>query len=86
MKMTLEEFRNDVLAAMSYNKPKNWRNGQFVFNYINKKYRVAKYVQFIHGVDCFHNDEKIDEFIVRCYETLMAAEENKNALSEIKSN
>lgn len=84
MKMTLEEFRNEVLTAMSY-KPKFWRDGQFVFNYINKNYRVARYVQFIDGIDCFYNDEKIDEFIVRCYETLMAAEENKNALSEIKS-
>ena len=71
--MTLEEFRTDVLTAMK-NKPKNWRDGQFVFNYINDKYRVARYVQFIDGVDCFYNDEKIDEFIVRCYETMMSAE------------
>jgi hypothetical protein len=35
---------------------------------------VARYVQFIDGVDCFHNDKKIDEFIVRCYETMMSAE------------
>ena len=71
--ITLEEFRADVLTAME-NKPKNWRDGQFVFNYINEKYRVARYVQFINGVDCFHNDEMIDEFIVKCYETMMSAE------------
>lgn len=72
-KITFEEFKEDVLTAM-VSKPKDWRNGQFVFNYINEKYRVARYVQFINGVDCFHNDEKIDEFIVRCYETMMTAE------------
>jgi hypothetical protein len=72
-KITLEDFRADVLTAMA-NKPKEWRDGQFVFNYIDEKYRVARYVQFINGVDCFHNDEKIDEFIVRCYETMMSAE------------
>lgn len=72
-KITLEDFRTDVLTAMA-NKPKEWRDGQFVFNYINEKYRVARYVQFIDGVDCFHNDEKIDAFIVRCYETMMSAE------------
>lgn len=72
-KITFEEFKEDVLTAM-VNKPKDWRDGQFVFNYINEKYRVARYVQFINGVDCFHNDEKIDEFIVRCYETIMTTE------------
>lgn len=72
-KITLEDFRAEVLTAMA-NKPKELRDGQFVFNYINEKYRVARYVQFIDGIDCFHNDEKIDAFIVRCYETMMSAE------------
>lgn len=72
-KITFEEFKEDVLTAM-VSKPKDWRNGQFVFNYINEKYRVARYVQFIDGIDCFHNDDNIDAFIVRCYETMMSAE------------
>ena len=71
--LTLEEFRADVLTAME-NKPKNWRNGQFVFNYINEKYRVARYVQFIEGIDCFHNDNDIESFIIKSYETLMTTE------------
>lgn len=70
--MTLEDFRTDVLTAMK-NKPKEWRDGQFVFNYIDEKYRVARYVQFIENVDCFHNDNSIESFITRSYETLMAA-------------
>ena len=72
-KITLEDFRADVLTAMA-SKPQDWRDGQFVFNYINEKYRVARYVQFIDGIDCFHNDDNIDTFIVRCYETMMSAE------------
>lgn len=72
-KITLEDFRAEVLSAMA-NKPKEWRDGQFVFNYINEKYRVARYVQFINGVDCFHNDNDIESFIVKSYETMMSAE------------
>lgn len=73
--MDLNEFRADVLTAMK-DKPKEWRDGQFVFNYINEVYGVARYVQFIDGIDCFYNDEKIDQFIDKCYVTLIAAEQN----------
>lgn len=75
--LTLEEFRSDVLTAMK-NKPKEWRDGQFVFNYINEKYQVARYVQYIEGIDCFHNDNNIESFIVRSYETLMTTESYRN--------
>ena len=64
--MTLDEFRNDVMSAMD-NKPADWRPGQFVFNYIDERYGVARNVQFIDGVDCFYNDNKIEEFIDRAY-------------------
>ena len=67
-KMPLQTFREDVLTAMK-NKPKDWRDGQFVFNYIDEKYGVARYVQQVEGVDCFYKDNAIDEFIVRSYET-----------------
>lgn len=62
----LDEFRAEVLTAM-HKKPKQWRDGQFVFNYIDEVYGVARSVQFMDGVDCFYNDGKIDEFIDRCY-------------------
>lgn len=70
-----EDFKEDVLTAMK-NKPKDWRDGQFVFNYINEKYGVARYVQFIDGIDCFYRDDKIDQFIDKCYVTMVAAEQN----------
>ena len=44
--VTFDVFRNEVLSAMN-SKPKKWRDGQFVFNYIDEKYGVARSVQFI---------------------------------------
>jgi hypothetical protein len=79
--MTFEEFKNEVLSAMyctTYGKPKNWRDGQFVFNYIDEKYGVARSVQFIDGVDCFYDDSKIEEFISRSYEYIKNAELSDN--------
>jgi hypothetical protein len=65
-RLRLDEFRANILTAMM-KKPKEWRDGQFVFNYIDEMYGVARSVQFMDGVDCFYNDGKIDEFIDRCY-------------------
>lgn len=45
--------------------PPNWREGQFVFNRVDKLYGVARAIQFIDKVDCFYDDSKIDEFIER---------------------
>ena len=63
--MTGTELKLEVMKAMLH-KPKEWRDGQFVFNYIDKVYNVARYVQFKDGVDCFHRDDKINEFIEKC--------------------
>lgn len=77
-RLRLDEFRANILTAM-LKKPKEWRDGQFVFNYIDEVYGVARYVQFSEGVDCFYNDAKIDEFIDRCYIALV---ESLNANSD----
>lgn len=69
MEMKLEDFRAEVLTAMK-DKPQEWRDGQFVFNYIDSMYGVSRHVQFNEGVDCFYVDSKIDEFIYKCYEVL----------------
>lgn len=60
--MTLEELKKEVYTAMQ-DKPEKWRKGQFVFNYIDRGYGVASAVQFIDGIDCFHNDDMIDAFL-----------------------
>ncbi len=64
--MTGTELKAEVLKAME-NKPKEWRNGQFVFNYIDANYApVARQVQFQDGIDCFYRDDMIDDFIDAC--------------------
>ena len=51
--MTYEELKNIVFDAMNVMKPKDWRKGQFVFNFIDANYGVARAVQFEDRVDCF---------------------------------
>lgn len=60
--MTIEELKQEVMIE-SQNKPKQWRLGQFVFNYIDEKYGVSRIVQFNDNVDCFYNDKNIDNFL-----------------------
>lgn len=60
--MTTEDLLFEVLSAKD-NKPEYWRDGQFVFNYIEQKYGdVAREVQFIDKIDCFYIDENIADF------------------------
>lgn len=68
--MTLEEFKNSIKDLIP-SRPEQWRKGQFVFNYVDENYGVARAVQFQKGVDCFYNDKKIDLFLDICYEMVM---------------
>ena len=67
--MTPKELHDEIYAWMP-EKPKNWREGQAVFNYIDEVYGVARIAQFKYRVDCFYNDDKIDEFITTCAEII----------------
>ena len=67
--MTPKELHDEIYAWMP-EKPKNWREGQAVFNYIDEVYGVARIAQFKYCVDCFYNDDKIDEFITTCAEII----------------
>jgi hypothetical protein len=64
---TFEDFRSGVFRFVE-NKPKAWRDGQAVFNYINDTYGVARDVQFGKNVDCFFDDNKIEDFIREAYD------------------
>ena len=67
--MTFEEFQSEVLQAISH-CPAQYRKGQAVFNYIDENYGVARYVQFVGGIDCFYNDDQIIPFIRASWEAL----------------
>ena len=63
--MKPEELRKEIGQALSM-KPAWLRKGQFIFNYIDFEYGVARIVQYEDNVDCFYDDSKIDEFIECC--------------------
>lgn len=66
-KMTVEELRKEIY---SHEKPKEWREGQFVFNMVNRLYDVARDVQFDYGVDCYYDDNQIDVFLIKSVEVI----------------
>lgn len=65
--MTIEELKAEM---KQFSKPSNWRDGQYVFNYIDQEYDVARTVQFIDHVDCFYDDDMIDEFLIKAVERI----------------
>lgn len=67
--MTFGDFKNEIDNVI-INRPKSWRKGQAVFNYIESKYGVARSVQFNDGVDCFYRDDQIEEFLQKTYERI----------------
>lgn len=65
--MTVQELKDEVY---SYSKPEEWRDGQFVFNAIDQLYGVARILQFNYGIDCFYDDDNIEEFFIRATEVI----------------
>ena len=76
--MTFDELKKEVNDSLLNSKPNDWRDGQFVFNFINAMYGVARYVQFKRNVDCFYDDSKIDEFIKECAIAITQLENENN--------
>ncbi|MGM9530853.1 hypothetical protein [Intestinibacter sp.] len=59
--MTVEVVK-EFLA--NFPKPKEWRNGQFVYNILYRiDHTAAEFAQFEQHSDCYYNDDKIDDFI-----------------------
>ena len=68
--MTHEEFIVNLWNEVE-KCPRHWRLGQKVFNVCEDLYgQHARKVQFIDGVDCFYNDQKVDEFIEAVWERI----------------
>ncbi len=65
--MSIEELKGIIYKE---DKPKNWREGQFVFNTIDRLFGIAREVQFIDGIDCFYRDDKINDFLNACCKRL----------------
>lgn len=71
--MTAKELRDIVYSNP---KPKDWREGQFVFNRVDYLYGVARIAQFEYRVDCFFRDDKIDDFLDVCAKIITEYEKN----------
>ena len=65
--ITVEELKKEI-SEIEF--PKNWRKGQSVFNYIDNVYGIARTIQFKWGIDCFYNDDNIDEFLNKAVEII----------------
>ena len=65
--ITVEELKKEI-SKIEF--PKNWRKGQSVFNYIDNVYGIARTIQFKWGIDCFYNDNNIDEFLNKAVEII----------------
>ena len=64
--METQKFTVESLKAQIYSVPipKDWREGQFVFNRVEELYKdTARKVQFIDNVDCFYLNGEIDRFL-----------------------
>lgn len=61
--MDYKDLKDRVMYHLEYDKPRWSRKGQFVFNYIDCVYGVARDVQYKDNIDCFYDDNLIDEFI-----------------------
>lgn len=73
--MTRTEFNAAINEAIKQ-MPDDWRQGQKVFNAIDRQFGVARIVQFQHGVDCFYDDSKINAFKEKAYEVLRNTKHN----------
>ena len=67
--MTKNEFIKEINRAIEI-KPISWTDGQAVFNYIDSKYGVARDIQFLRKIDCFHDDSLIQQFINAAYDLI----------------
>ena len=69
--MNYEDFKKEIDEAIS-TRPKTWRKGQAVFNYIDDNYGVARDVQFKDNVDCFYDDIRIESFVRLAFKRINA--------------
>ena len=66
--MTFDELKKEVNANFLISKPHNWRNGQFVFNYINENELFTKSYKRVFKHKMKATDTN-DLFVITAYTT-----------------
>lgn len=65
------DFKDAIISNIKL-LPKDWREGQKVFNYIDSHYgNIARRIQLEKRIDCFYNNDNINEFISESYKLLI---------------
>ncbi len=68
--MTKELFYADIMHSV-FEKPRYWRNGQAIYNYINVKYNhISDLIRDEYNINCFYDDSQIMTFIDKAYELI----------------
>lgn len=67
---SLAEFRAEVFEALALTCPFEIRRGQFVFNYVAKKYEQVAREVAVNIIDPFYNDDNIERFLLEVYNKL----------------
>lgn len=62
MKEKEADFYRLITLAVT-EKPKYWRVGQAVFNFIDHKYHIAEKIRDEYNVDCYYDDDQSRNFI-----------------------
>ena len=64
-KITFQGLKAEVMERARF-KHSYLSLGKFVHNYIHGFYGVATSVRVYDGIDCYHNDRLIDDFLECC--------------------
>jgi hypothetical protein len=64
--MTFKQLKKEITSNPDFKKHNN--KGQFVFNYIEQNYKVGKIIINEELIDCYYNDNLIDDFIYKAVE------------------
>lgn len=64
--MTFKQLKKEITSNPDFKKHNN--KGQFVFNYIEQNYKVGKIIINEELIDCYYNDNLIDDFIFKAVE------------------
>lgn len=73
--MTKAEFKSVIKrhAEQRMKEHPCLRYGQTIFNEVAIRWGdVARDAQFNYGVDCFYDDNKVEEFLDLCYKIIFA--------------
>lgn len=65
---TKEVFLRKIYEEAKKTQPTQ-RKGQSIFNATELLYQVGRVVQMHNGIDCFYDDNKINQFLDLAYDT-----------------